>query len=83
MREKVFSIGITRKYAYMYYLDADGDISCFKNNHPYRSRSGGVPMSERKKVACIGLKRESGFMYFVDKDGDVSRSNMDRRKVKV
>lgn len=73
MAEKVAKVGVKKEDGYLYYVDADGDISRVKMARG--RKKGGKP----QKVAKVGVKKEEGYLYFVDKNGDISRAKMARR----
>lgn len=60
--EKVAKVGIRSQPGYLYFIDAQGDIS--------RVDKGG----KREKVAKVGIRKQNGYRYFVDRQGDISRS---------
>jgi len=68
-QEKVAKAGVKRESGYLYFLDADGDVS---RAPMVRGHSKGAK-GKNEKVSRTGVKKEPGYMYFIDKDGDVAR----------
>lgn len=65
--QKVKELGIRRQPGFVYFIDAEGDIS--------RSARSDDRLDELKeKVLRVGLQREPGFLYFLDSAGDIARS---------
>jgi hypothetical protein len=73
-QEKVSRAGIKRESGYLYFLDADGDIS----RAPMVRGRGKGAKGKPEKVNRTGVKKDAGYMYFIDKDGDVARTKMAR-----
>jgi hypothetical protein len=73
-QEKVARAGVKRESGYLYFLDADGDVS---RAPMVRGHSKGTK-GKNEKVARTAVKKEPGYMYFIDKDGDVARTKMAR-----
>jgi hypothetical protein len=73
-QEKVSRAGVKRESGYLYFLDADGDIS----RAPMVRGQGKGGKGKNEKVAKTAVKKDAGYMYFIDKDGDVARTKMAR-----
>lgn len=73
-QEKVHKAGVKRESGYLYFLDADGDIS----RAPMVRGRGKGTAGKPEKVHKASVKKDSGYMYFIDKDGDVARTKMAR-----
>ena len=71
MAELVKKLGIERVSGWVYFVDADGDVS--------RGRVGAIvsynPLkyADPEKVLKVGLVRENGFLYRVSDEGDIVR----------
>lgn len=72
MAEKVKTLGVRREKGFLYFIDAQGDVS----RSPMARGSGSKGSSQ--KIAQASIVKESGFLYYLDKDGDISRSPMSR-----
>ena len=60
---------IKREKGYLYFLDADGDISrcpMAKGKKSFKHL--------KEKIARIGIKRESGYIYYIDKEGILQKT---------
>lgn len=78
MAKVVAKVGVTKEPGYLYFVDAEGDISRVK-----MARGRKKIKVKPKKVAKVGIKKEPGFLYFVDKKGNIARAPMVRgRKAK-
>ena len=73
-QEKVSRAGVKRESGFLYFLDADGDIS----RAPMVRGRGKGAKGKPEKVVKTGVKKDSGYMYFIDNDGDVARTKMAR-----
>jgi len=73
-QEKVAKAGVKRESGFLYFLDADGDISRAPMVRGHSKGSKGKP----EKVVKTAVKKDAGYMYFIDKDGDVARTKMAR-----
>lgn len=73
MVELVKKLGIKRESGWVYFVDADGDVS--------RGRVGAIvsynPLkyAEPEKVVEVGIIREKGFLYRLSEDGDIVRES--------
>jgi hypothetical protein len=76
MAELVKKLGIKRESGWVYFVDADGDVS--------RGRVGAIvgfnPTRYAKpvKVMIVGIAREEGFLYRVSEDGDIVRESQSK-----
>ena len=74
MAELVKKLGIKRESGWVYFVDADGDVS--------RGRVGAIvsynPLkyADPDKVMRVGIVREEGFLYSVSENGDIVREPM-------
>lgn len=62
---------IKREKGYLYFLDADGDISrcpMYKRKQDFKFL--------KEKVAKLGIKREKGYLYHIDREGYLCKSPM-------
>lgn len=74
MAELVKKLGIKRESGWVYFVDADGDVS--------RGRVGAIACynpiryADPEKVMKVGIVREKGFLYSVSPDGDIVREHL-------
>ena len=74
MTELVKKLGIKRESGWVYFIDADGDVS--------RGRVGAIvsynPLryADPEKVMKVGIVREKGFLYKLSEGWDIVRESM-------
>ncbi len=72
---KVAKVGIKRESGWLYFVDANGDVS--RAPMKKSGKKGG-----KQKVAKAGIKKKKGCMYFIDSHGDISEVEMSRSGAK-